>query len=131
MKTQLILAILVIVKSIRWEVDQLLNSFKSSPNKQLFDPDGYIDDEPLNQQTITKINTLSDVKHFKTYVFIIDGIADNYMPNNFESFEDSVSKGILDGNKAAEMDSLIILFSINDRKSRIRVGSNVRTYLSD
>jgi uncharacterized membrane protein YgcG len=130
----ILLTYILSTKTTKWTVKELLQAFNDSPNKQMLDPDLYLEDKALDEKTLSRINSLENEKKFKTIIFLIAGISEEYksfLSIDIERFTDELSYEILKGDKQAEYDSMFIVFSINDRIMRIRTGSNVRSYLPD
>jgi uncharacterized membrane protein YgcG len=121
-------------KTQKWKVEELVKAYNASSNKQVIDPNDYLDNNSLDEKTLTLINTLEAEKKITTRIFIISGISDEYksfFSTDIEKYVNDLSFEILKGNKEDELDSIFILFSINDRIMRIRTGANVRAYLPD
>jgi uncharacterized membrane protein YgcG len=121
-------------KTTKWTAKELVQAFNNSPNKQMLDPDLYLEDKTLDEKTLGRINSLESENKFKTKIFLIAGISEEYksfLSIDIERFTDELSREILKGDKQAEYDSMFIVFSINDRIMRIRTGSNVKSYLPD
>jgi len=81
---------------------------------------------------------IQDLKKFQVYIYFIDSISSKYTINfllssrkDIKKFVNDLAWVLLKGNVDADKNSLIILFSINDRQNRIRTGENVRKFLSD
>jgi hypothetical protein len=132
----LFLVHLIITPSITadWTVEDLVNAYNLSSNKILFDPDGYLNDIALDQKTQELVMSLQNQKAFITRIVLIGGMSNNYKrffdTKDIEKFVDELSFQLL-LNKQNEMNSLFIVFSINDRLMRIRTGENVRAILPD
>jgi uncharacterized membrane protein YgcG len=137
MKQYLIISLFIVhltsTKTADWSVKDLVTAYNGSSNKLLFDPDGYLNDITLDQKTKDLIVSLQNQKAFITRIFLISGISNDYkriVDKDIEKFVDDLSFQLLQ-NKQDEINSLFIVFAINDRQMRIRTGQNVRAILPD
>lgn len=126
------------IKSKEWIAEDLAKSVKS--RDIISDTNNY-----LNKNSNSYFNTLQfareiqDIRNFQVYIFFIDEMSQHYQTKSFlfnkkkdiEKFVKELSFVLLKGNLEAEQNSLFILFSIKDRQNRIRIGKNVKKYLSD
>jgi uncharacterized membrane protein YgcG len=80
------------------------------------------------------ITSLNNDKAFIVRIFLISSIPNDYkyfFTKDIQRYVNDLSYQIIDGKKEDERNSLIMLFSINDRQMRLRTGYYVRSYVPD
>jgi len=122
--------------SKEWEPEALVNMTKK--NDLIVDTKNYIDKSGESYKTILNYaQEIQDVRRFSVYIYFIDSMSSQYrsgyfsVRNDIERFVNDIAWHLVKGKIENDKDSLIILFSIEDRQNRIRTGENVRKYLKD
>jgi len=123
--------------SKEWEPLELANYTRK--NDFVIDTNTYLDKSSQAYTNILNyVTEIQDLRKFQVYVFFIDSISSKYNINflvsstkDIEKFVNDLAWYLLKGNVEDDKNSLIILFSINDRQNRIRTGEYVKKYLTD
>jgi uncharacterized membrane protein YgcG len=121
-----ILTITLLTTTCKWTPEALA---EKTTNTTLFiDPDNYI------TQAQTKIieNNLKSLKEATNYdirLYVIDEMGGMYY--YIETFVNDLTYYVLNKDEEKDKNSLFILFSIKDRKMRIRTGEMARKILTD
>jgi len=125
------------VFSREWEPEALVN--KTLKQDFIIDTNNYIDKSRVAYKNILNYaQEIQDLRKFSVYIYFIDSISSNYTSSyvfsvrkDIDRFVNDIAWHLVKGNIESDKNSLIILFSIEDRLNRIRTGENVRKYISD
>ncbi len=125
------------IKSIEWEPKILANM--TNRNDVIIDTNNFIDKTSESYKTILNyIQEIQDLRKFPVNIFFVEEISSSYKSSGFftqrkdiDRFTNDLAWYLSNGRVESDKDTLIIVFSIADRQSRIRTGENVRAYLSD
>jgi uncharacterized membrane protein YgcG len=99
----------------------------ANPIKPLNDPDNYINEQQYNELE-TIISKLSEDIKYDLKVYIINQIDSSF---TIEHFMNDLTYYVYNQNSELDDNSIFIMFSILDRKMRIRTGKNPRSVLTD
>jgi hypothetical protein len=125
------------VFSREWEPEALVN--KTLKQDVIIDTNNYIDKSlEAYKNILNYAQEIQDLRKFSVYIYFIDSISSNYTSSyvfsvrkDIDRFVNDIAWHLVKGNVESDKNSLIILFSIEDRLNRIRTGENVRKYISD
>ena len=132
--------LLVIIFPLYNSKDWDAKSLADLPDKDLIiDTNNYLDRRSLSYtKTLNYIREIMDKKKFQVYVYFINSISSDYKSQGFLSNNVNIEKFVNDlafyvekGRPDKDKNSLFIVFSIDDRKDRIRTGENVKQILTN
>ena len=104
---------------------ELSNVYNDFHNHIINDPYSYL---KYKDELIRELKELNDKTDIKTRVYLINKLPHTY---DIEKFLNDLSYHSLKGDKNKEINSIFVLFSIEDRKMRIRTGEKARKFISD
>ena len=113
----------------KWTPNQISIEFNKQGRSYIFDPINYLyraDAESIK----SIINKIKIEKNYEVFLFLINKF-DDYFRYRIEEFLNELAYLILDGNKERDHNSVFILYSIEDRQSRIRTGKFTKEKLTD
>ncbi len=117
---------IIIAKPLSTE--DLATQYKELNKGALYDPNNYLENTDSILEKLMKINNET---RYDTRIFIIDEMKKDREYYDIEEYINKLSYLILDKNKTIEEYSIFALFSIKDRKMRIRTGKYSRELVSD
>lgn len=132
----LLIVLIPINESKEWDP----KSLAELPDKDLIiDTNSYLNRRsPSYTKTLDYIKDIMDKKNIQVYVYFIDSISQDYKQTGFLTTNINIDKFVNDlafhvekGHQGKDKNSIFVVFSVNDRKNRIRTGENVKKIITN
>ena len=115
-------------KSKEWTIKDLSTHYKTQKSN-IIDPNSYLTPQHFNSIQ-TNINHIRTNNKFEIFLFIINKMQISNS-KDIDHYLNTLSSNILNQDEQRDRFTIFILYSIEDRLSRIRTGKYVRKYLTD
>lgn len=100
----------------------------------VIDPLNYINSTVANSNLTYTLNEINKLNNFTTYVIFISAMPANYTNisiSNSSSFVAEIASILSQTNNRINLDSIIVIFSIQDHVIQMRTGADVRSIVTD
>ena len=114
------------INPVEWLPESIFNS--TTYQNGIVDPENYLkdfEDKNLLYYQIDEIKRLKEIDVTLVIISKISSVYSNGVKKNISKFVDDLSSLLADKKSQSDWNSLIILFSVEDKQMQIRTGSEV------